>query len=160
MITMTDIAKWSLFSVSVVWLMAAFTNPFCWMSGTPQGYVCVLGWLPSIYPGLSEAWQIGGVSLLAAVLAEQIKRTGWWTGFALCVAHLAIAAGLVVSLMYVNPHLSKLQIGITFPMLISTIVILRIRNSELTIQKKNQAVKSTISALLMRRQPTSHRSRD
>ena len=109
-----------------------------------------MGWLPPIYPGQSEAWQIGGVSLLVAVLAEQTKRTDQWTSFAIWLGHLAIAAGLVVSLMYSNPYLSKVQIVITIPMLISTLVILLPRNRTPTIQRKIRAAKLTIAATLRR----------
>ncbi|MDE2785413.1 MAG: hypothetical protein OXL37_01980 [Chloroflexota bacterium] len=161
MFTTTNVVKGFLLLMSAVWLIAAFINPFCWMSGIPQGYGCSVG-LP-VYVGQAEAYQLGGVSLLVAVLIEQAKRTGWWTSFAICVAHLAIAAGLVVSLMYANPHLSKLQMGITIPMLVSTLVLLYKSGTpeRPTIQERNRALDVTLSVYRALKQSTDrHHRRD
>ena len=160
MFTTTNVVKWLLLLISAVWLIAAFINPFCWMSGIPQGYGCSLS-LP-VYVGQAEAYQLGGVSLLVAALIEQTKRTGWWTSFAVCVAHLAIAAGLVVSLMYVNSHLSKLQMGITIPMLASTLILLCKSDTpeRPTIQERNRALGVTLLVYRALTQSKGHRSRD
>ncbi len=129
---------------SILWLAASFLNPYCLVSGIQPGYQCALGWFPSPYLGQAEAYQLGGVSLLIAVLASQMRFQNWMNVLML-LSHLAIGAGLVSSLMFSNLYLSKLQMAVSVPMIIGTLMLISpfVTSDSEDIQSRNRAARLT-----------------